>query len=1083
MKNAISLLIFVILRVSPTLGQVNYNIQKISVEEGLSHNEVYALTQDHYGYLWVGTATGLHRFSGNSFKTFTNDPENDASVGPGFIREIFEDGDGAIWVGLEGGGLSKYHKGKFVTYRAGPEQGKLNNNFIEKMIKMPDGSIYIATWGGGINVYKDGTFTHMVHDPDDLNSLPSNDITDLYYDNETQTLWVGTWGGGLCSIKNNVFTQYINEPEGFNSDKARTITKTTDGTLWIGSWHNGLFSLRNGKFTNYDFNDLPIKTAEENKVLCLAPDKNGGLWIGTFGGGLKYFDGKKFTVFIHTPDDLNSIPSNFIETLYLDNDDNLWMGSFGGGLTKLNKSHFTSYKHTYAGNSISDDYVRQIIDMENGHLLIGNRGKGIDLFDGSKFTPMSKVYGDEFESLSMFTMEKVSNGDIWMGGPTGVGLFIFSNGKLTEVSKKYGIDFKEYNINGICETSDGSIWVGGNFDTGLIRIMGDSVLRYFHDPENTNSLGANNIWTLYEGSDSTLWIGTRRFGLNSFKNGQWKRYRSIPNDPSTLSNDFIFSIHETSDGLLWLGTEKGLNKFEPQSGKFKRFFVTDGLINDYIGSILEDDGGFLWLGTHKGLIKINPSTEQIWNFDNRDGIEAYPFNINAALRNKATGKLYFGGVDGFVEFHPDSISISSQMSTLQITDLLIANQPVLISDEGPLTRPIEEVSSLRIPKTKDKITFRFSSMSYDLGNKSRYSYYLEGLENDWINNGSNQEVSYTNLPAGHFTLRIRSSLDQNSWSVPKTMEIEIIPFWWETSHFRLLLVLMILLLAYLTYKWRTRYLSAQRKHLARLVSEKTNELDLRNAEILNQNEALKNTVKQLKETQDQLIDSEKMASLGVLSAGIGHEINNPLNFIKGGVESLKMLLERNVDLQEYKSSSQPLFGAIQEGINRTTSIVKSLSHFSRNVDGNKEACDLSLILDHCLTMISNETKGLIKINKDFPEKTQVIAGNDGKLHQAFLNILINAVQAIETKGQIDIGISQKSEYMEVTIKDNGKGISKEHLRRIRDPFFTTKEAGSGTGIGLSITYSIIEQHGGEINCTSQVGEGTEFLIRLPVHQV
>ena len=234
--------------------------------------------------------------------------------------------------------------------------------------------------------------------------------------------------------------------------------------------------------------------------------------------------------------------------------------------------------------------------------------------------------------------------------------------------------------------------------------------------------------------------------------------------------------------------------------------------------------------------------------------------------------------------------------------------------------------------------------------------------------------------------------------------------------------------------------------------------------------ALKNSFLELQATSQKLIESEKMASLGMLSAGVAHEINNPLNFIKGGAEMLSSKFEN------FKEA-QPFVQAIGEGVRRTTSIVNSLSHFSRNTPAMDELCDIHEIIDNCLIMLNHRLKYKVEVIKKYGDIGDLrIVGNEGKLHQAFLNIITNAEQAIKGKGTITIGTAVSKGKIEVSIADNGMGIEPKNLLKIKEPFFTTKGSGEGTGLGLSITYKVIEDHRGTIQVQSEVSKGTQFII-------
>lgn len=280
-------------------------------------------------------------------------------------------------------------------------------------------------------------------------------------------------------------------------------------------------------------------------------------------------------------------------------------------------------------------------------------------------------------------------------------------------------------------------------------------------------------------------------------------------------------------------------------------------------------------------------------------------------------------------------------------------------------------------------------------------------------------------------------------------------------------------------------LATYRHQLELLVKERTEELATANEELSSTNEELHSQREELElvllnlqNTQKQLIQAEKMASLGVLASGIAHEINNPLNFIQGGVFGIEQYLEEN--MTEHKEELAPLIDGINTGIIRAANIVTSLNHYSRKNDLKKEECDIHSIIDNCFVILRNQTVNRIEIEKNYTTESHKLLGNEGKLHQVMLNILSNAVQAIDNKGLISINTKIIESNLVITIADTGCGISRENLSKIMDPFFTTKDPGKGTGLGLSITYNILEEHSGSIDFISSEGKGTKVLIKLPI---
>jgi PAS domain S-box-containing protein len=286
-------------------------------------------------------------------------------------------------------------------------------------------------------------------------------------------------------------------------------------------------------------------------------------------------------------------------------------------------------------------------------------------------------------------------------------------------------------------------------------------------------------------------------------------------------------------------------------------------------------------------------------------------------------------------------------------------------------------------------------------------------------------------------------------------------------------------------KLTAKQLEKYKNHLEMLVKHRTEELEasnkeltVANEELMNQRCELETTLDKLQSTQKQLIQSEKMASLGVLTAGVAHEINNPLNFIQGGAWAIERYMKKN--LGEHLPKVITMLNAIKEGVRRAASIVSSLHHFSRNNELSEAECDINAIIDHCLVMLNNELIHRIEVVKDFTPKPYLFIGNEGMLHQVFLNIILNSIQAISGKGIISIKTVIINENLFIDIIDNGCGISPKNITKVQDPFFTTKEPGKGTGLGLSISLGIISEHKGSLSIDSVEGKGTTVTVRLPV---
>lgn len=311
-----------------------------------------------------------------------------------------------------------------------------------------------------------------------------------------------------------------------------------------------------------------------------------------------------------------------------------------------------------------------------------------------------------------------------------------------------------------------------------------------------------------------------------------------------------------------------------------------------------------------------------------------------------------------------------------------------------------------------------------------------------------------------------------------------------SARFEIISTTLVTTLFFVQYITRNE-LKKHKNKLEYLVKERTEELETANEELTStndelyekneiihqQNDELKAALQNLKETQTQLIHAEKMASLGVLTSGVSHEINNPLNYIMGGYIGL----ERYFSNKALNNKEIALFlHSIKTCLERASQIVKGLNQFTYDSGSLDELCDIHSIIDNCLLMVQNQLNNKIEIKKDFCNENIFIEGNVSNLHQVFINIFTNSIQAIDEKGSIFIKTDKSSDQITILIKDSGKGIDKKEITKITDPFFTTKNPGEGTGLGLAISAQIIKKHKGSIEFISEKNKGTTVLLKFPL---
>jgi signal transduction histidine kinase/ligand-binding sensor domain-containing protein len=1073
------------------------SFEHLNSEDGLPNSTILDILQDTKGFFWFSSRNGLFRYDGYNFTIFKTDAKDSHSISENWISTLFEDREGVLYVGTWDRGLNVFNRvmENFTRYQGNLSLGSDQIRCIKEDSK---GTIWIGTGDNGFASYDRKTKNFISY------SLPAtcaNNCMDMVIDQD-DNLWM---------INNKLeLIQFDPDSRKFNfihnsfssrqtSDEiASKLMLDNHGNLWIASNMNGLYVYNQKQKTIKHWNKEIEKSQGLNfdHVTDILETSDGHIWIATDGGGIYILDTSKGEV-IHNTNDANnpaSLSSNAIYCLYSDKSNKIWAGTYLAGINIFNPGErkFPCFKPNpgnHSGNS-----VLSILQDKDNDLFIGTDGSGMYLYPGDKFG-------------YKFTDFKPNPNDKLVGSP--------------EV------------VNSICQTKDGTLWLG-TWNRGLVSFSRKSgKFTYLGwDQGNPEKLSGPAVWTLKEDGRNLLWIAVWPFGIDVYdwkKNRVTKRIRQtngfkgkfvsriftdskgrvwiatydeglnryIPGVDSfenyhynsgrlkSLSSNQISDVFEDSKGTIWIGTlGGGLNKYNEATDDFTVLDENNGLISNEIKGILEDSNGNFWISSNKGIFKFSPTSYRIRNYDTDDGLQGNEFNDCAVFKAR-DGKLYFGGTKGFNAFYPEQIVDNTYQTPLYITAFSIFNEPVRVdANDSILHQSIIETRRITLPYKKSVLTFEFSALNFNHSKKNQYAYRMENFETNWNYVNHKRYATYTNLDPGKYTFMVKATNNDGIWNEkPTTLEIIVTPPFWKTTGFRIALILFITGLLLLLFNWRTRRLKLQKERLEISVRERTNDLKIANTtleerqkEILQQSEELKATLNQLHQTQNQLIQSEKMASLGVLSAGVAHEINNPLNYIMGAYEGLD-------DYFQETGTPDPkiptLLNGIKTGIDRVSQIVKGLNQFSRNNDTLAEDCDIHSIIDNCLVMLNNQMGKRIKVTKNYTDEEIRIAGNVGKIHQVFINILSNAIQAIEKEGFIGITTSKKGNKYRIEIADTGCGIPPEILPKITDPFFTTKDPGKGTGLGLSITYNIIRDHKGTIEFYSEPARGTLVKITLP----
>jgi signal transduction histidine kinase/streptogramin lyase len=751
-----------------------------------------------------------------------------------------------------------------------------------------------------------------------------------------------------------------------------------------------------------------------------------------------------------------------VTALYEDKAGTLWIGTNGGGLNALNKklAGFTHFKHDPANiQSLANDAVSAILEDQTGNLWIANRDK-LSVLDRKTHT--------------------------------------FSNSSGNAALDK---SLENLYINSLYEDRQGLLWIGTNNGIKSFNPQTKQIVHYQHDPNKLAGLSDYVANVIYEDTRGYLWIGHGSVGLDRLhkRSGKFTRFSHHPLDSTSISSNIILAVFEDSKRNVWFGTAAGgLCRFDYRTGTFTSYTEQQGLANNTVKSILEDNEGFLWLGTNKGLSRFSPTTHTFINYNDRDGLQSDQFS-KAAWKG-TDGTLYFGGIKGFNAFDPGQLQTNKFVPPVVITQFKIFDK---------LVPGINEIKRIKLRHNQNFFSFEFAALNYTNAPKNQYAYQLVGVDPDWIYSGSRRYVSYTNLDPGEYVFRVKGSNNDGIWNEKGlSVRIYIKPPWWMAWYAYLVYTFLFVVSIYLFVYFRSRSLIREKKILADMVESRTAEVVRQKEEIAQQRDNLEQTLFELNTTQHQLMQAEKLASLGELTAGIAHEIQNPLNFVNNfaqvGVELVEELKAGPLLAlpEPAKEEAEDLVADLKQNLekihehgNRAGVIVKTMLHHSQNTKNKKKLTDINTLADEYLRLAYHTLRAkdknfdarLITAFDKHLNKAEVVPQ---ELSRALLNLYNNAFYAVQQKQkrlgatyqpEVKVSTRQLEDAIEISVRDNGLGIPEQIKNKIFQPFFTTKPTGQGSGLGLSVCYNIItKEHHGELVVETREGEYTEFGVRLPL---
>ncbi|MGC4038228.1 MAG: two-component regulator propeller domain-containing protein [Chitinophagaceae bacterium] len=1085
--------------------------------------------EDHSGNLWLGTyPKGLFYYDrpNDRFVNYNLTPSTEKIKEDYVVMKIIDDDNGNLWM------TSRNYRKNFnavIFFDTKTKQTKryskvdkeahyVNADAFYDLYRDVHGTIWIGTSNGfyDYDKAKDSFSGHF----NTTDSLQQRGTWQLTQDSiNTDILWMTGWnvkknedeGLWRYDIKQQTLKKFMHDAKDTTSigyNDIVTMKNFRKGFLWIGT-DTGLsiFNTTSEKFENYSPKDARKKSLDRY-IRRMFMDADGNLWCQSIYG-LLFFNSatKTFIRYTNANNNAEGMQSNSIRSMLLARDGILWFGAEQVGLQWINtgRSKFTLYKDNPGRpHHFSGGFVNEFAEAADGSLWL-TAANGLYHWQPATDS-FTKVILDPHAANDLYTNSVAidKEGLVWCRsyGSASTVAGIYSYNPITKKIVNYRHNDKdttslpEDNVRAMKFDNDDILWIGtfGNGISSFDKKTGKfTKYRFIPDASANDStrntqvaLDDDEVQTIYIDKGNTVWVGTNNGNLNKFHRDD-KSFTHFDSSIPGLST--IMSAYKDDHDNLWVGSYmSGLFRFYGDSGKYKKYTEADGLLYDGCWGINEDDKGNIWIASSRGLTILDPTTNTVRTISTANGLPAEHVSFN--LFKTKDGHFLSGSKEGFFSWKPNDFAPEKNLPPLMHIESITFP---FIEDAKDIDSSVIAFgkNEINLHYNENRITFSYVGLQYQSPELLQYAYKLDGYDDDWESAGTQRQVTYTNLSPGTYTFHIKAKNSDGVWSVKEdSIIITIAPPWWQTWWAYLIYALVVIAAIWGIIVYRSARLKRENKVLEEKVNERTSQLN--------------ESITELKATQNQLVQSEKMASLGELTAGIAHEIQNPLNFVNNFADVNKELADElkselgagNLQLAtEIANDIKDNSDKISHHGRRADAIVKGMLQHSRTSAGQKELTDINALVDeylrlsyHGLRAKDQTFNATMHLNLDETiGKINIVPQNIGRV---LLNLFNNAFYAVSEKRKMNsekykptVSVSTKKQLNNITIivTDNGNGVPKEIADKIFQPFFTTKPTGQGTGLGLSLSYDIItKEHQGKIELESIPGEGAAFTITLPV---
>jgi len=995
--------------------------------------------QDSHGFMWFGTKDGLNRYDGYSFKVFRNEPGDTNSIGRNIVYSLFEEQDGTIWVGTDGGLFIYDPATEAFTYSsiAPPQE-------ITEIIAVGKNERWMISRGTLLIYNKSNKTTEAFKQPRRF------DATSMCLDDQNE-LWVVTTSGSVEKYDRSKKTfESYNLFEHSAKPISTWIQKITfggPGRLIIGTAAQGLkfFDTRQRKYMDVKIPDVEDSGLFVRDILQYS-DKE--LWVASESGIIIYnSDTKKFKRLRKNYNDPYSVSDNAVYTFCKDREGGVWAGTYFGGVNYYPRqfTRFEKFFPQYQVNSISGNAVREIVPDGKGNLLIGTEDAGLNIMN-----PATGLF-DEFSfhnrnSNSNIHGLLVDGNKLWIGTfQHGLDLVDLETGKKLKHYDSRSHGFKSNFIYDLAKSKEGRILAATNQGIYIHDVVKDDFVEFADLPETFYTY-------IFQDSKGKFWIGSFVEGLFTYDplSHETRNFKYHPDNKLSLADNHVTWIHEDSHQNIWVATESGLCKVD-ENKQFTRFTTANELPGNLIFAMLEDRAGHFWISSSKGLADFDPVSGKAKSYTKANGLISDQFNYNSAFKD-SSGRMYFGTVKGMVSFHPEQFILNKYLPPVYITGFQLYDKEQGVKQAGsPLQRSVTFTDKIILNHDQSTFSLDFAGLSFTAPERTKYAYRLAGLDDNWTYLEKNRKVYFTGVPPGNYRFEVKASNSSDIWNAqPAILQIQVKPPWWLSSYAYTLYLIISCTLIWL----------ALRFYHGRIAEINARKLEL------------------LEHEKEKEIYHSKIEFF----TNVAHEIRTPLTLIKGPMEKLM----RN---QHADASILSNLRIMQRNTDRLLDLTTQLLDFRKtetnNFSLNFVCTDVSALLrDNVLRFKSAAEQKHIHISIETPEALLVYIDKEA-VNKIISNLLNNAIKYADSR--IDIMLPEPSAddiSFRVIISNDGPLIPYEMREKIFESFFRLNENSreTGTGIGLALARSLAELHRGSLQLNKSVNNMNVFEVELPMHQ-